>query len=78
MKALTSKLRVRAWGNKQDFKVTQELTRVYYLWGIRIWTKVLDKEEVPQYAVISNACFGDLSGWYSKFAPFGPGGWKTT
>jgi len=58
----------------------QELRKEWLLFGIVIWSVVLDSEDVPSYVEISNACFGDTSGWASKFAskygPFGRDGIK--
>lgn len=55
----------------------QELRKEWLLFGIVIWSVVLDSEEVPLFVILSNACFGDTGGWVSKFAPFDSNGVKT-
>ena len=67
-KHLTNRLRVKGFGSHITFSGHQELVREYRLFGVKIWTKILDREEIPQYALISVACLGDESGWKSKFA----------
>ena len=76
MKVITTRDRIRRYDRIAQFESYQILFRYYYIFGIKFWTKQLDREDIPSYVVISNGCFGDTSGWKSKFAPFPLNGWK--
>ncbi len=73
---ITHRLRVRCMVDQYYHQGRQELRRYTLFLDIPLWYTVLDSEEVPQYVFLSDACFGDTSGWVSKFAPFPPDGWK--
>lgn len=40
----------------------QDLRKEYLLWGIVVWYKILDTEDLPSFVPISCGCFGDTSG----------------
>jgi hypothetical protein len=61
---------------RNDWKSFQVLYKYYYFLGIKFFKQELDREDIPRHVIISNACFGDCSGWKSKFMPFNDGGWK--
>lgn len=44
------------------------LRKVWLVGGRRVWSRVVDREEVPAHAWISAGCFGDTGGWVSKFS----------
>ena len=67
MKVINSKLKLLAFHSWHYFSGHQDLVHVYYVFGIKVFTRVLDREEIPSWALISWACFGDTSGWKSKF-----------
>lgn len=85
MKILTSKVVVvrRDWaeydadhliesGYCAEQGTTQYLVKRWYLFGRQIWHLVLDSEEIPDFVVITHACFGDSYGtnWHSKFESY--------
>lgn len=47
----------------------QELVKEYRLFGLVIWTKILDTEEIPMYAQIELGVFGRTD-WKSKFSAY--------
>ena len=44
----------------------QKLVKKYRIFGLVFWTEVLDVEDVPEFAVIEKAAFGETR-WKSKF-----------
>jgi len=70
---MKTRLRVLAFGGNERW---QELRREYLVAGVPVWYEVLDREDVPSFAWIGDACFGDTCGWVSKFAPFEKDGIK--
>jgi hypothetical protein len=76
MKIITTKERVLRFTHNFEFKSWQVLYRYYYIFGIKIFKLELDCEDIPSHVVIGFCCFGDSSGWKSKFMPFGKGGWR--
>jgi hypothetical protein len=76
MKIITTRQRVLRYDHVTDFKAYQILYKYYYIFGIKFFQVELDKEDIPSYALIARACFGDTSGWRSKFMPFESNGWK--
>jgi len=76
MKIITTRLRVMRYNYRNDWKAVQILLKYYYIFGFKFFEVELDREDVPRHVVLANACFGDTSGWTSKFMPFEKGGWK--
>lgn len=64
---MKTELRVIAFGNSSDFRRTQILRKVWILFGFVIFWKEVDREEVPQFAVIEAGCFG-FTNWKSKWS----------
>lgn len=48
---------------------TQELQRRYFLWGICIWSRTLDVESIPPWAVIQLETLG-YTDWVSRFSDY--------
>lgn len=48
----------------------QVLRREWLLFGLVVWYRTIDREEIPAHVPLVKACFGDTGGWVSKFAPF--------
>jgi hypothetical protein len=67
MPLITHKTTVRRWTNRHTYESRQELCRHTLIFGVCIWTRVLDTEEVPIWASIQVACLGSTD-WRSKFA----------
>lgn len=47
----------------------QELQRRFYLGRFCVWTRVLDREDIPAWAVIQVGTLGSTD-WRSKFAAY--------
>lgn len=47
----------------------QYLVKEWRLWGILIWRRVLDSEDVPVYASVGIAVLGSTE-WRSKFSEY--------
>lgn len=63
---LTARLVVRRYVSRTTFEGHQLLLREWRLWGVRVWSRELDREDVPVWASIQLACLGS-SDWRSKF-----------
>jgi hypothetical protein len=48
----------------------QSLRKEWLLFGLVVWARTIDTEDVPSFAWIGRACFGDTQSWVSRFAPF--------
>lgn len=59
----------RGSGYCEDAGEYQVLKQQWRLWGILIWSKTLDREDIPAWASIQKACFG-YTEWKSKFAQY--------
>lgn len=68
---MKTKYRVLRYSN--DYQI---LYKYWFLLGFVIWRKEIAIEQIPSFVSISCACFGDTSGWVSRFAPFDKDGWK--
>lgn len=66
MKLLKTRLRVRAWINREDFEGRQDLCKEWSLWGFVVWQEILDSEVVPSWSNICRATLG-YTEWKSKF-----------
>jgi len=53
----------------------QYLAQDVFLFGIRIYTRIIDSEIIPDHVMISLGCYGDTGGWKSKFS-HNPNWWK--
>lgn len=69
MRVLTSRTEVLRYTKRYAFGGEQRLVRRWYLFGLRIWTTVLDTEEVPAWAEIQLAALGSTE-WESKFKEY--------
>ena len=47
----------------------QHLVETVRLFGLPIWRRILDREEIPDWALIQIGAFGSTE-WRSKFAEF--------
>lgn len=56
-------------GYCEDQGTKQQLVKRWRLFGRVIWTRVLDEEDVPMFAVIEIGCLGSTN-WRSKFAKY--------
>lgn len=56
--------RVRRW-TRGDFTGWQVLERVTCVCGVPIWSKEIDREDVPSWAYIQRACLGHTE-WKSR------------
>jgi len=59
----------RGSGYCADQGTTQYLVKEYLLFGLVVWRRHIDKEEVPGFAVDEHAVFG-RSEWKSKFREY--------
>ena len=59
----------RGSGSCRDQGVKQRLVRIYRLLGVKVWTSILDEEDVPLFAVIQVATLGSTE-WRSKFREY--------
>lgn len=64
---LTSKVRVQRWTRRNEFGGFQQLLRDWFVFGKKVWTTEIDREDVPAWAEIQAACFG-WTEWKSKFS----------
>lgn len=69
IQARTEVRRYRGRPGRWPFGDTQELQRRYFLWGFCIWTRTLDIEVIPPWAVIQISCLG-YTDWVSRFASY--------
>lgn len=60
----------------RESSLKQKLWKEFLIGSKVIYRKLVDSEEIPLHVSISLACFGDTSGWISKFAPFDEKGIK--
>ncbi len=67
MKVITTKMKVLRYMSRFDFSGRQDLMRETYFFGIRVWSRVVDTEDIPSWASIARATLGG-SDWVSKFA----------
>jgi len=63
---LTSSTKVLFYRYRKDFGGVQRLVRVWRLFGMKVWTTVIDEEEVPAWADIESGALGSTN-WRSKF-----------
>jgi len=66
---ITNNIKVLRYTNKKDFDGYQLLIKSFFLFGIKIWTTILDREEVPSWANIQIATLGSTD-WKSKFKEY--------
>jgi hypothetical protein len=63
--------RMRVVRYSREWDTWQELVKEWRLVvrsvSIRIWSTVVDREEVPRHVYIGYLAFGDWDGWKSKF-----------
>ena len=59
----------RGSGYCEDQRDVQNLIKEWRLWGFRIWTRTVDTEIVPNYAIAQAACLG-YTDWKSEFAEY--------
>ena len=69
MKIITTEVVVRRFSDRFSFESEQRLTKEYRLFGLKIWSTVLDTEEVPTWASIQVGCLG-YTEWISKFSKY--------
>jgi hypothetical protein len=69
MIALSNLVEVRFRVIRQSLE-QQSLRKEWLLFGLVVWFRTIDTEDVPSFARIGWACFGDTCGWVSRFAPF--------
>lgn len=55
--------------NRHNFDGYQVLVRETRLFGVRIWSREIDREEVPSWASIQRATLG-YTDWRSRFAQY--------
>lgn len=67
---ITSEFKVKRFMRANSWKGWQILFQTWYLFGIPIWRKTVDREEIPQHILIQYATLGDCIGWTSKFAKY--------
>ena len=63
---IRSRVVVRRYARGWD--TWQHLIRQWFIGPLKIWSQVIDREDVPQHVYIQFLCFGDWNGWQSKFA----------
>ena len=64
---LTSSLHVRMWRYCHIFGGYLILYREWRLFGFKVWSTEVDREEYPSWADIQRCALG-YTGWVSKFA----------
>ncbi len=60
---------VKAYRNKNTFEGIQVLFKEYRIFGIKVWSIEIDREDVPSFVYIQQATLGSTD-WKSKFAEF--------
>lgn len=60
---------VKSYRNKNSFEGIQVLFKEYRIFGIKVWSIEIDRENVPSFAYIQHATLGSTD-WKSKFAEF--------
>ena len=62
-------IKVIGYRYRHEFGGYQLLVKDWYLCGVRVWRKILDREEIPAWVHIDLCCFGSTT-WKSKFKEF--------
>lgn len=63
----------RGSGYCKDFGQYNLLIKVWKWRGFTIWERVMDREEVPSFVWIAEACYGnDIKRWTSMFEQYMP------
>ena len=67
---ITHTHRVVRWVSRTDIvDCYQVLLRDTHIFGIRIWSREIDREDIPSWASIQRACLG-WTEWRSRFADY--------
>ena len=53
------------WICTKEFEAEIQLREVTSLWGVPVWSRILDREDYPVWAFINQCCTGS-SGWQSR------------
>lgn len=69
MKLIDSEIKVWRYTSRDQFGGIQRLEKHYKVFGIHIFTKVLDQEDFPSWAHIQLCTIGFTS-WKSKFSEY--------
>ena len=69
MKFIETKMVVKAYSIGKGFDSYQNLVKQYTVFGLVIYSQIIDTEEVPSYARIAHNCLGSTD-WKSKFAQY--------
>jgi hypothetical protein len=64
---IKSLLRVQAFSQRDKWQKTQVLEKVWTLFGWPIWTKEIDREEIPAHVLIELGAMGSTD-WKSKWS----------
>jgi hypothetical protein len=62
-------IRVKRWTRRNEFGGFQQLLKEWRVFGVKVWTKEIDREDVPGWAEIQLATLG-YTEWRSKFAEY--------
>lgn len=66
---ISSRLYVRRFTSKKTYEGRQELVKEWRLFGFKIWTAVVDSEDLPSWAIIQLGALG-YTHWQSKFKDY--------
>ena len=65
----STKHKVKRYSYLEGFGGLQKLFREYYFFGLKFWSREIDREEVPVWAEIQLNTLGSTE-WRSKFAEY--------
>lgn len=51
----------------REWDTWQILYKEWYIFGFRVWRRVIDREDIPRHVYIQYLALGDWHGWKSKF-----------
>lgn len=60
-------MRVQRWTRRNEFGGFQQLLKEWRVFGVKVWTTEIDREDVPEWAAIQSGCLGSTE-WVSKFS----------
>lgn len=57
--------RIMRYRCRTDFRGHLELWKEWTLFGVRVWKRVIDREDIPRWSLIEKGCFGSTQ-WKSR------------
>ncbi len=66
---VTSAMKVKRWSRRSEFGGIQCLIKEWRVFGVKVWSREIDRETVPGWVEIQVATLGSTE-WRSKFAAY--------